>query len=91
VVGDNEKAIKTELLKQLPSVDIIYKRWRLGSERTLLLVHFRTWLGKIFHNVRWTGKASLGLLEGAYFAVGPASNEMVSQLPCQGYSVGWKK
>jgi molybdopterin molybdotransferase len=83
VVKDNEKAIKTELLKHLPSVDIILTSggaW--GSERDLVVstLHRLGWQ-KIFHNVRMgPGKGiAFGLLEGKpVFCLpgGPASNEV---------------
>jgi molybdopterin molybdotransferase len=83
VVKDNEKAIKTELLKHLPSVDIILTSggaW--GSERDLVVgtLHRLGWQ-KIFHNVRMgPGKGiAFGLLEGKpVFCLpgGPASNEI---------------
>jgi molybdopterin molybdotransferase len=83
VVKDNEKAIKSELLKQLPSVDIILTSggaW--GSERDLVVstLHGLVWQ-KIFHNVRMgPGKGiAFGLLESKpVFCLpgGPASNEM---------------
>jgi molybdopterin molybdotransferase len=83
VVKDNEKAIKNELLKHLPSVDIILTSggaW--GSERDLVVSTLRRlgWL-KIFHNVRMgPGKGiAFGLLEGKPVLClpgGPASNEM---------------
>jgi molybdopterin molybdotransferase len=83
VVKDNETAIKTEVLKRLPSVDIILTSggaW--GSERDLVVstLHGLGWQ-KIFHNVRMgPGKGvAFGLLEGKpVFCLpgGPASNEM---------------
>jgi molybdopterin molybdotransferase len=83
VVKDNEKAIKTELLKHLPSADIMLTSggaW--GSERDLVVgtLHKLGWQ-KIFHNVRMgPGKGvAFGLLEGKpLFCLpgGPASNEM---------------
>ena len=83
VVKDNEKAIKNELLKHLPSVDIILTSggaW--GSERDLVVstLHRLGWQ-KIFHNVRMgPGKGiAFGLLERKpVFCLpgGPASNEM---------------
>jgi molybdopterin molybdotransferase len=83
VVKDNEKAIKTELLKYLPSVDtILTSGGAWGSERDLVVGTLRG-LGwrEIFHNVRMgPGKGiALGLLEGKpVFCLpgGPASNEM---------------
>ncbi len=83
VVKDHEKAIKTELLKHLPSADIILTSggaW--GSERDLVVgtLHRLGWQ-RIFHNVRiGPGKGiAFGLLEGKpVFCLpgGPASNEM---------------
>jgi molybdopterin molybdotransferase len=83
VVKDNEKAIKTELLKHLPSVDtILTSGGAWGSERDLVVGTLRG-LGwrEIFHNVRMgPGKGiAWGLLEGKpVFCLpgGPASNEM---------------
>jgi len=83
VVKDNEKAIKTELLKHLPSVDtILTSGGAWGSERDLVVgtLHRLGWQ-KIFHNVRMgPGKGiAFGLLEGKpIFCLpgGPASNEM---------------
>jgi molybdopterin molybdotransferase len=83
VVSDNEKAIKTELLKQLPSVDtILTSGGAWGSERDLVVgtLHRLGWR-EIFHNVRMgPGKGvAFGLLEGKpVFCLpgGPASNEM---------------
>jgi molybdopterin molybdotransferase len=83
VVKDNEKAIKTELLKHLPSVDtILTSGGAWGSERDLVVgtLHGLGWQ-KIFHNVRMgPGKGiAFGLLEGKpVFCLpgGPASNEM---------------
>jgi molybdopterin molybdotransferase len=83
VVKDNEKAIKTELLKHLPSVDtILTSGGAWGSERDLVVgtLHRLGWQ-KIFHNVRMgPGKGiAFGLLEGKpVFCLpgGPASNEM---------------
>ena len=83
VVKDNEKAIKTELLKHLPSVDtILTSGGAWGSERDLVVgtLHGLGWR-KIFHNVRMgPGKGvAFGLLESKpVFCLpgGPASNEM---------------
>jgi molybdopterin molybdotransferase len=83
VVKDNEKAIKTELLKHLPSVDtILTSGGAWGSERDLVVgtLHRLGWR-EIFHNVRMgPGKGiAFGLLEGKpVFCLpgGPASNEM---------------
>ncbi len=83
VVRDNEKAIKTELLKHLPSVDtILTSGGAWGSERDLVVgsLHRLGWQKK-FHNVRMgPGKGiALGLLEDKpVFCLpgGPASNEM---------------
>jgi molybdopterin molybdotransferase len=83
VVKDNEEAIKTELLKQLPSVDtILTSGGAWGSERDLVVgtLHGLGWR-EIFHNVRMgPGKGiAFGLLEGKpVFCLpgGPASNEM---------------
>jgi molybdopterin molybdotransferase len=83
VVKDNEKAIKAELLKHLPSVDtILTSGGAWGSERDLVVGTLRR-LGwhEIFHNVRMgPGKGvAFGSLEGKpVFCLpgGPASNEM---------------
>jgi molybdopterin molybdotransferase len=83
VVKDDEKAIKTQLLKHLPSVDtILTSGGAWGSERDLVVgtLHRLGWQ-KIFHNVRMgPGKGvAFGLLEGKpVFCLpgGPASNEM---------------
>jgi molybdopterin molybdotransferase len=83
VVKDNEKAIKTELLMHLSSVDtILTSGGAWGSERDLVVgtLHGLGWQ-KIFHNVRMgPGKGiAFGLLEGKpVFCLpgGPASNEM---------------
>jgi len=83
VVRDNEKAIKTELLKHLPSVDtILTSGGAWGSERDLVVgtLHRLGWR-EIFHNVRMgPGKGiAFGLLEDKpVFCLpgGPASNEM---------------
>ena len=83
VVKDNEKTIKTELLKHLPSVDtILTSGGAWGSERDLVVgtLHGLDWR-EIFHNVRMgPGKGiAFGLLEGKpVFCLpgGPASNEM---------------
>jgi molybdopterin molybdotransferase len=83
VVRDNEKAIKQELLKRLPGVDVILTSggaW--GSERDLVIGSFDK-LGwrEIFHHVRMgPGKGiAFGLWEAKpVFCLpgGPASNEM---------------
>jgi len=83
VVKDNEKAIKTELLKHLPSVDtVLTSGGAWGSERDLVVgtLHRLGWR-EIFRNVRMgPGKGiAFGLLEGKpVFCLpgGPASNEM---------------
>jgi molybdopterin molybdotransferase len=83
VVKDNEKTIKTELLRYLPSVDTILTSGGVwGSERDLVVgtLHRLGWQ-KIFYNVRMgPGKGvAFGLLEGKpVFCLpgGPASNEM---------------
>jgi molybdopterin molybdotransferase len=83
VVKDNEKAIKRELLKHLPSVDtILTSGGAWGSERDLVVgtLHGLGWC-ELFHNVRMgPGKGiAFGLLEGKpVFCLpgGPASNEM---------------
>ena len=83
VVKDNEKAIKTELLEHLASVDtILTSGGAWGSERDLVVgtLHGLGWQ-KMFHNVRMgPGKGiAFGLLEGKpVFCLpgGPASNEM---------------
>jgi molybdopterin molybdotransferase len=83
VVKDNEKAIKTELLKHLPSVDaVLTSGGAWGRERDLVVgtLHGLGWQKK-FHNVRMgPGKGiAFGLLESKpVFCLpgGPASNEM---------------
>jgi molybdopterin molybdotransferase len=83
VVKDNEKVIRTELLKHLPAVDtILTSGGAWGSERDLVVstLHELGWQ-EIFHNVRMgPGKGiAFGLLEGKpVFCLpgGPASNEM---------------
>jgi molybdopterin molybdotransferase len=83
VVKDNEKVIKTELLKHLASADtILTSGGAWGSERDLVVgtLHGLGWQ-KMFHHVRMgPGKGvAFGLLEGKpVFCLpgGPASNEM---------------
>jgi molybdopterin molybdotransferase len=83
VIKDNEKSIKTDLLKHLPFVDtILTSGGAWGSERDLVLgtLHRLGW-HEIFHYVRMgPGKGiALGFLDGTpVFCLpgGPASNEM---------------
>jgi molybdopterin molybdotransferase len=95
VIKDNEKAIKTDLLEHLPSVDtILTSGGAWGSERDLVIgtLHGLGWR-EIFHNVRMgPGKGiDLGLLEGKpYFACPvprPAMRWLSCRSPYQGYCV----